>query len=447
MNETLIKDLKEDGIRFVRILWCDNANVIRAKAAHIDSLGMFVHNGVGITVAQQALPVMGDSVVPESGLGPVGEVRLMPDWSTLKRLPYARGHALVLSDMVSGPEKKPWSLCPRNFLRRQVQALASEGLHLKLAFENEFFLLRRTERGNLVPADDTVFAATAAMNMHCELINALADALTAQGLTVEGYYPESGPGQQELTTRYTHALEAADQQVIYRETVRGVALNHGLIASFLPKIVEDRAGSGCHINISLWRGEDNITGHPESQWGMGSETAAFIAGLLEHLPALTALTIPSKSSFRRIQPHFWAGAFTCWGYDNREAAVRVSRNAAGTCADRFEFKVSDATANPYLCAGALIAAGLDGIRRSLSLPEEVCVDPGRIPEEERLQRGIHLLPRNLGEAVTVLERSEVLRSALGEDLARAYTAIRRAEWEALKNLSLEEEVEMLAERY
>ncbi len=447
MNDSLINDLRQDNIRFVRIVWCDNANIIRAKAAHIDSLDMFIENGVGITVAQQALPVMGDSVVPETGLGPVGEVRLMPDWSTLKRLPYAPRHALVLSDMVAGPERTPWSLCPRNFLRRQVAALAAEGLHIKMAFENEFFLLSRTERGNLVPADDSVFAATSAMNLHCELINALADALTSQGLTVEGYYPESGPGQQELVIGYGEAMEAADRQVIYRETVRGIALNHGLIASFLPKIVEDRAGSGCHINISLWQGDDNITGDPDSPDGIGSRAAAFIAGLLEHLPGLTALTIPSKSSFRRIQPHFWAGAFTCWGYDNREAAVRVSRNAAGTCAGRFEFKVSDATANPYLCAGALVAAGLDGIRRELRLPEEVCVDPGRIPEAERRQRGIHLLPRNLGEAVAALERDEVLCGALGEDLSRAYLAIRRTEWEALKSLSLEEEVEMLAERY
>jgi len=262
MSDSLVSDLKQDGIRFVRLLWCDNANVIRAKAGYIDSLDMFIRNGVGITVAQQALPVMGDSVVPETGLGPVGEVRLMPDWSTLKRLPYARGHALVLCDMVDGPRKEAWSLCPRSFLRRQVQALAAEGLHLKMAFENEFFLLRRTERGNLVPADDTVFAATSAMNLHCELINDLADALTAQGLTVEAYYPESGPGQQELTTRYTDAPAAADCQVIYRETVRGVALHHGLTASFLPKIAEERAGvrhpvwghRTREIILSLWEG-------------------------------------------------------------------------------------------------------------------------------------------------------------------------------------------------
>lgn len=122
-----LRELKQEDIRLVRILWCDNANVIRAKAAHIDSLDMFVRNGVGITVAQQALPVMGDSVVPETGLGPVGEVRLMPDWSTLKKLPYARGHALVLSDMVCGPQGDPWALCPRDFLRRQISGPGPRG--------------------------------------------------------------------------------------------------------------------------------------------------------------------------------------------------------------------------------------------------------------------------------------------------------------------------------
>jgi glutamine synthetase len=447
MEKALKQTLKDAGIKFVRILWCDNANIIRAKAAHVDYLEEYIDNGVGITVAQMALPVMYDSVVAETGLGPVGEVRLMPDWSTLTILPFAEGHAQVLSDMVISKTGKVWVHCPRGFLRRQVGRLEKMGLVLKAVFENEFFLLRRNDAGVLEPADNTVFCATGSMNLHRALIMDLADALIAQGLEVEGYYPESGPGQQEVNIRYAEAMRAADRQIIYRETVRGEATRHGLIASFLPKIFEDKAGSGCHLNFSLWREGKNISGDPRQATAISPEAGAFIAGILGHLPALCAVTIPSKTSYRRIQPHFWAGAFRAWGHQNREAAVRVCKNKQGTRASRFEYKTADATANPYIALGVLIAAGLDGLSRNLELPEEVTVDPALISEEQRRAGRIDRLPQNLGEALDALHKDTVLLEAMGPELAKSYIAVRQHEWDNLKDLKLAEEVDMLAERY
>ena len=447
MEKALKRKLKDAGIKFVRILWCDNANVIRAKAAHVDCLEDYIDNGVGITMAQMALPVMYDSVVAETGLGPIGEVRLMPDWSTLTMLPYATDQAQVISDMVISETGKVWEHCPRGFLRRQIQELETHGLTLKAVFENEFFLLSKTADGRLVPSDETVFSATGSMNIHCELINALADGLISQGLEVEGYYPESGPGQQEVNIRYAEAAQAADRQIIYRETVRGVAAQHGLIASFLPKLYEDKAGSGCHLNFSLWRNEENISGDDQQATGISPDAGAFISGILDHLPALAAVTIPSKNSYRRIRPHLWAGAFRSWGHQNREAAVRVSKNKAGTRASRFELKTVDATANPFMALGAFIAAGLDGLRRNLALPQEVDTDPGLMPEDQRKARGIDLLPQNLGESIAALRNDGVLLNAMGPDLAKSYVAVRQNEWDNLKDLSLEEEVALLAERY
>ena len=447
MEKALKRKLKDAGIKFVRILWCDNANVIRAKAAHVDCLEDYIDNGVGMTMAQMALPVMYDSVVAETGLGPIGEVRLMPDWSTLTMLPYAPDQAQVISDMVISETGKVWEHCPRGFLRRQIQELETHGLSLKAVFENEFFLLSKTADGTLVPSDETVFSSTGSMNIHCELINALADGLISQGLEVEGYYPESGPGQQEVNIRYAEAAQAADRQIIYRETVRGVATQHGLIASFLPKLYEDKAGSGCHLNFSLWRNAENISGDDQQATGISPDAGAFISGILDHLPALAAVTIPSKNSYRRIRPHFWAGAFRSWGHQNREAAVRVSKNKAGTRASRFELKTVDATANPFMALGAFIAAGLDGLRRNLALPQEVDTDPGLMPEDQRKARGIDLLPQNLGESIAALRNDDVLLNAMGPDLAKSYVAVRQNEWDNLKDLSLEEEVALLAERY
>jgi len=440
--EKIQSDLKAAGVKFVRILWCDNANLIRAKATHVDfASGM--QRGVGIAAAQQALPVMYDGVVPNSGLGPVGEVQLEPDWNTLKILPYAPGHAQIIGDMRVGGEA--WEHCPRDFLKRQIARLEAHGLSVKCAFENEFVLVRRTDEG-IVPADETVYAMTQSMNLHRAFVLELTQALKDQGLEVEYYYPESAPGQQELSVRYTDALGAADQQVIFRETVRGVALQHGLIASFLPKVFENSAGSGCHINLSLWRGDENITGDTSHETGLSEEARAFIAGLLHHLNGLSALTLPSRNSFRRILPHYWAGAFSAWGYGNREAAVRVTREGSGA-ASRFELKAADAVANPYLALGATLAAGLDGLEQPLSLPDEVTVDPANMPEKVREANKVYPLPSQFGDALIALEQNEVLLKALGEARAKAYLAVKRAEWEALKELSLEEEVELLLERY
>ena len=447
MDSSQRKLLLDEGIKFIRFLWCDNANVIRAKAGHVNHLDEFVENGINITVAQQALPVMQDVVVPETGLGPIGEVRLMPDWSTLKILPYAAQQALVISDMIVGTTRKVWEHCPRGFLRRQIEELAAKGLVLKAAFENEFYLLRRNASGELVPVDETVFCATGSMNQNVAFINDLAAALVAQGLQVENYYPESGPGQQEMNIRYAEAMGAADRQLIFRETVRGISVRHGLVASFLPKIYENTAGSGCHINFSLWRNETNASGDPRQANGISREAGAFVAGVMDHLPALTAITLPCKNSYRRLLPHCWAGAFRAWGYQNREAAMRICKDNAESQAARIELKTADATANPYLALGSLIAAGLDGLERDLALPEETALDPGLIPEDERREKGIDPLPQNLGMAIEKLRGDPVLLDAMGNDLARSFLGVRQNEWEALKDLSLPEERKLLIERY
>ncbi|MCG8637648.1 MAG: glutamine synthetase family protein [Desulfobacterales bacterium] len=447
MDRTIGKKLEEAGVRFIRLLWCDNANVIRAKAGHISFLEDLTDNGIGITSAQMAIPAMYDAVVPGAGLDPVGEIRLMPDWSTLKVLPYAGGHAQVICDMIVPETGAVWDHCPRGFLKRQAEQLGKMGLTLNAVFENEFFLLKQNPDGAVVPADNTVYAATGSMNRHLGFIEEFTGSLIAQDIEVESYYPEAGPGQQEVNIRHAEALQAADRQVCYRETARGVACRHDYIASFLPKIYEDKAGSGCHINFSLWRDGKNISSDPGRADGLSRECAAFMAGILDRLPALCALTIPSKTSYRRIRPHFWAGAFRAWGTQNREAALRVCRDRAGRRADRVEYKTADATANPYLALGAIIAAGMDGIRRDLPLPEEVLVDPGLIPEKERSKRGIDLLPRNLGEAIDSLEKDDLLLPAMGKSLAQSFTAVRRHEWENLKDAGLEEEVELLLERY
>ena len=443
------KHLKENNIKFVRVLFCDNANIIRSKAFHINVLPEHFETGVSITVAQQAFPVMYDAVITQTGLAPVGEAWIVPDWSTLNLLPYAPTHARVIGDIFKNGS--PWSLCPRGFLKSVITKAQNAGLQIKAAFENEFYLLKSNADG-ITPTDNTVFASTLGMDINRAVIDDIADALIAQSIQVERYHPESGPGQQEISIRYSDALQAADRQIAFRETVRGVALNHGLTASFVPKIFADQAGNGCHLHLSLWEGERNIISDPNGIGGISQSARSFMAGILDHLPALMALTTPSVNSYRRICPHFWSGAFRAWGFDNREAALRVpssfaSPSPSNFAPNNFELKTVDASANPYLALGSVISAGLDGIERSLELGEPVTVDPGNFSPAERKARGIDALPSSLGDAIANLGNDDVLKNALGSELAQAFIAIRQAEWEAMKDMDIEQEVKILLSRY
>ncbi|NEQ30688.1 MAG: glutamine synthetase [Leptolyngbya sp. SIO4C5] len=442
MSEISPEFLAERNVRFVRVLWCDNGNVIRAKAIHVGALKRHWQRGVGLSVAQQAVPATVDAPAAGSGLGPVGEVWLVPDEATLTVLPYAPSHARVLGNLVK--DGRPWPWCPRGFLQRMVQAAADLGLEIQAAFENEFYLLQK-QGDRLIPVDQTPFAASLSMDLQQPIIDAIADALIAQNIEIEQYYPESGPGQQEISVHYTQAIAAADQQIAFRETVRAIACQHGLIASFLPKVFENSAGSGCHLHFSLWQQGKNIV--PNGQGQLTAIARSFVAGILNHLPALMLLTAPSTNSYRRLQPHAWSGAFRAWGYDNREAAVRIPTNPSSPSPTHIELKIVDGAANPYLALGAVIAAGLDGVRQKLSPSDPVDIDPGLMSEAEQMQRGIDRLPTSLKLAMEQFQQDTVLTEALGQPLAQTYLAVRQAEWEALHSLSLEEEVRLLVERY
>jgi glutamine synthetase len=261
-------------------------------------------------------------------------------------------------------------------------------------------------------------------------VDTLVDAVDQQAIELEQYYAELGHGQQEISTGHAPALRAADEQLLVRETIRGVAAQHGLVASLAPKPWPEAAGNGGHLHFSLWEGERNRFHDPSAEDRLSSQARSFVAGVLEHLAGLCGLTAPSFNSYRRIVPQSWAGAFTCWGHDNREAPLRVPFVFSGReeATTNVELKAADGTCNPYLALGGLIAAGLDGLERGLDPPEPVEVDPAVIADEERARRGIRRLPATQEEALNALEADEVLMDALPEALARSYLAVRRSEW-------------------
>jgi glutamine synthetase len=427
-----------DEISLIRFLYADHGGIIRGKAASAEVLPARMVTGIGHTVAMMAMSML-DHLQPVEGMGPVGEVRIMPDPATFVTLPYAPGAGAMVADLVQ-PDGEPWDACARTYLRQAIADLAAHGYAASAAFEPEFTLGRR-EAGpdggpdRLVPVDDSLcYSATGFHQAHDYAVE-LQRALQAQGMQVENYYPELGHGQQEMSVRHAGALRAADNHVLYRETVRGIAFRRGMWASLAPKPIADQAGNGCHLHLSLRElGPDGEPGEPvfydaADRYRLSGTGYHFIGGLLAHLPALTALTCGSVNSYRRLAPQMWSSAYTIYGMDNREAAVRICSpmrdDPAGSV--NLELKPSDSSANPYLALGACIYAGLDGIRRKLDPGEAVNVDPATLTEAERLAAGARRLPGSLAEALDALEADELLMESLGDLRRRAYLAVKRSE--------------------
>ncbi|MBU4608721.1 MAG: glutamine synthetase, partial [Methanobacterium sp.] len=239
---------------------------------------------------------------------------------------------------------------------------------------------------------------------------------------------------------------ATDNQIAFQETVKAIALQKGMIASFLPKIFPQESGSGCHLHLSLWKNDRNISGASDDTYGLSPEGKQFIAGILHHLPGLMGISTPTTNSYHRIKPHTGSGAFGCWGIDNREAAVRVI-SEKDNCVKHFEIKPVDASSNPYLALGAIISAGYDGIKNEMTLPEAVQQDPGTLTPDERSTKKIKPLPTHLDQALSYLEKDRDLMDAVGSKLSQGYLAVKKAEFEYFKDLSQQEEVEILLDKF
>ena len=419
------------GLRLVRFLYCDNDGIVRGKASGISRLGERIETGIGLTVAMQAFSLL-DRLAPVEGMGPVGEIRLVPDPETFVLAPYAPRTGVVLVDMLT-QDRRPYEADGRHFLKRMIARAAKADLEVVAAFEPEWTLARPGDGDDgWAPLDDSLCFASQGMTATAVVIDELVAALEAQGLHVEQYYPELGWGQQELSISHAPALRAADAHLLYRETVRAVARRHGLAASFAPKPWPDQPGNGCHLHFSGWdRQGRNRFADPAAPEGLSRLGRQFMAGVLDHLPALLALTCASVNSYRRLQPQTWASAYRAWGVDNREAALRVASTFWGREAEstNVELKACDASSNPYLALGGVIAAGLDGVERELQLPPPLTVDPHLLDDAARAAAGATRHPQSLGEAIANLEGDRVLMEALGERLSSSYIAVKQSDVE------------------
>jgi len=434
----LATKLHDAGVMMVALCWVDNAGITRVKTVPLSRFERAAAWGIGMSPVFDVF-VVDDSITTSKYIGgPGGDLRLMPDLAGVRVLAGQPGWAFAPVDRYT-QEGRHYASCQRTFARRMTERAAKQGLEVRAAFEVEW-AVGTEQDGSFVPAcEGPAYGMTRVIELS-DYCREVVGAIEKQGIVVEQFHPEYAAGQLEVSIGPGDPVTSADNCVLVKQTIRAVSQRFGLQASFAPSVVAGGVGNGGHVHLSLWRDGANLMAGGPGRYGMTPDGEAFAAGVLSALPALSAVGSPSVASYLRLVPSHWAGAYQCWGRENREAAIRLVTGSVGEREQRanLEVKSFDLSANPYLVTGSLVAAGLAGIGAKAVLPAEAVGDPAGMTDEELEACGAVRMPVSLGEAAGFLEGDEVLREAMGGPMLEAFLAVRRAESELFADASPEE---------
>jgi glutamine synthetase len=357
-----------------------------------------------------------------------------PDPSTFQVLPWrggTQGTARMFCDILM-PDGSPSYADPRYVLKRTLSRAAEQGFTFYTHPEVEFFVFERKPGSSEepIPVDASGFFDHTAHGVAQDFRRDTITMLEEMGISVEFSHHEVAPGQQEIDLRYADALAMSDNLMTFRAVVKEVALSQELYATFMPKPFTDHPGSGMHTHVSLFEGDRNVFHEAGAQYQLSKTARAFIAGLLNHAPEITAITNQWVNSYKRLQGGGEAPAYVCWGHNNRSALVRVPmyKPEKGQSA-RVEIRSLDSAANPYLAFAVILAAGLKGIEQGYELPDGAEDDVWALTENERRSMGIDPLPTSLDEAIKAMEGSELVAETLGEHVFKFFLRNKRAEWD------------------
>ena len=422
-QEFVLRTIEERDIRFVRLWFTDVLGQLKSVAVAPAELEGAFAEGLGF----DGSAIEGFTRVYES------DMLAQPDPATFQILPWRGEHhgtARLFCD-ISMPDGSPSFADPRHVLKRSLTKAAEQGFTFYTHPEVEFYLFRdRPEAGaSPEPIDSSGYFDHTPHGDEHDFRRAAILMLEAMGISVEFSHHEGGPGQQEIDLRYADALSMADNIMTFRQVVRQVALMNGIYASFMPKPFTEHPGSGMHTHLSLFEGDRNAFYEAGAEFELSNTGRSFIAGLLRHAPEITAVTNQWVNSYKRLWGGDEAPAFICWGHNNRSALVRVPMYKPGKeRSARVEYRALDAGVNPYLAFAVLLRAGLKGIEEGYELPAEAEDDVWSLTNDERRALGIDPLPQSLAEAITAMERSELVAEALGEHVFEFVLRNKRAEW-------------------
>ena len=425
-RDELLTRVREDRVRFISLQFTDVTGTVKSVDIPADKLRDALEDGVWFDGSS----IEGFARIQES------DMRLVLDVDTYAVLPWSpeeRRRARVFCD-VYRPDGTPFEGDPRGRLKRMLAHLReTRGWVFNIGPEPEFFLFKRNgDAIHPVPHDVGGYFDFSANDEAVRVRTKLMDALTSMGLNIEMGHHEVALGQHEIDFRFADALAAADNVVTLKYTVKAIAHQHGLIASFMPKPVYGINGSGMHCHQSLFDTQGhNLFYSPNDPYLLSELAYNFLAGQLTHARALAAVVAPTVNSYKRLVPGYEAPVYIAWAQINRSALVRIPRPKEGKAKSvRMELRFPDPSANPYLAFAVMLAAGLDGVEQGMTPPPAMDhINLYELGEAERQARGVASLPGSLEEALEELARDAVLKAALGERLYDAFMRAKRAEVE------------------
>ena len=422
-TEFVLRSMEERGIRFVRLWFTDVLGSLKSVAIAPAEVEGAIGEGVGF----DGSAIEGFARVFES------DMVAHPDPSTYQVLPWrqaGRSTARMLCD-IKLPDGSPSYADPRYVLKRAMRRAADMGFTFYIHPEIEFFLLRSLQPP--VPLDDGGYFDHTTLGDGTDFRRDVITMLEQMGISVEFSHHEAAPGQHEIDLRYADALTMADNIMTFRVVVREVAVSQGVHATFMPKPFSQHPGSGMHTHMSLFEGDTNAFYDASDEYNLSKTAKHFIAGLLRHAPEITAVTNQWVNSYKRLVGGGEAPSFACWGRANRSALIRVPQFTPGkTSSARIEYRAVDSAVNPYLAFALLLNAGLKGVEGEYPLPEETEDEVWRLSDRERQTIGIRELPRNLDNAIRLMEESELVADTLGEHVYEYFLRNKREEFDAYR---------------
>jgi glutamine synthetase len=424
--EYVMRTVEERAVRLVRLWFTDVLGNLKSFAISPAELEGALADGMTF----DGSAIDGFSRIQES------DVLAMPDANTFEVLPWTDGsgnEARVFCD-IHHLDGSPFDGDPRQVLRRNLLKAREHNFNFFVAPDMEFFYFAPPEAGRPpVPLDEGGFFDLTTTDVAGSLRKQTIRTLETMSIPVEYSFHEDAPSQHEIDLRHTDALTMADSIMTFRLVVKEVAAKQGVHATFMPKPLEGVQGSGMHVHLSLFNGEDNAFYNADDPYNLSPTAKQFMAGLLRHAAEITAITNQTVNSYKRLVPGFEAPVHVSWARNNRSGLIRVPIAKRGNpMATRIEYRSPDPATNPYLAFSVILAAGMKGIEEGYELPDEADANLFEMTDKELAKLGIEQLPASLDGALNRMETSELVHDALGEHIFEWFLRNKRSEWRSYK---------------
>lgn len=418
--------IKENDVKFVRLQFTDILGNLKNVAITLSQVDKMLDNKCMFDGSS----IEGFVRIEES------DMYLRPDLDSFAIFPW-RPHpdkvARLICDIYM-PDDTPFVGSPRYVLHKAIDHAAEMGYSINVGPECEFFLFETDEKGHptTITQDEAGYFDLGPIDMGENARRDMCTTLEEMGFEIEASHHEVANGQHEIDFKYDEALKTADNVMTFKLAVKTIAQRHKLHATFMPKPIYGINGSGMHINISLSKDGKNAFYNPDDKLGLSKEAYSFIAGVMEHIPGITAVTNPLVNSYKRLIPGYEAPVYIAWSAQNRSPLIRIpASRGQGT---RIELRSPDPSANPYLALALVLEAGLDGMKRNLTPPPSVDMNIYEMSDEERKAHGVENLPESLEKAIIEMKKDPFIREVLGDHIFFKYIEAKQKEWDGYKTM-------------